>query len=665
MRYYKFNRFKDGNKSNYNGKHDELNMTKTDFKAGLPDKESYNESTKIWSYKAFKGLQIQGIIETKADPNAEITRGSYPYAIINSTNKIIDANYPGTENISGNVITRLNNSNKSQLLNNFDVVCLSKEINYLYLMYGEDKTKNHNNLSYNIEMKKSFSEALAKGYSTMLTQLAYYVDEIATDMPISYNVAQGTYSSDDSVWGKAAGLIHYQTVLQNLVAPLAKYIETRSLEQHALNMSYRREAPIVTEIFGLLKKAAFISTLNAIGTNIIGEYFDVDWYKQNNLLANTACRKSNAITEPLITMCAHTRIPRCTMKVKGANDPYYDSNTVLSITAPKGLYDPYSGASYEKNTIDLATAVTNVVKMLDISYILQLARTINTDSSATLIKSSRDYFNAVVEYINVINLIASKFSTAITDLRTFIDKMQDSGMVYWKKGMNIDVNHISVNDPTYNVLLHNVLCACASTADEMKYDKVTQRWGCYTIWNKYTGVPTFDSKSGGSFITFGTRKLVDVSGTIKPDNIKMCLPVLFSPNFEHIEAINRLGLKSEITTVVVKAIENATLARLDALNEGIELRVPVITYKGAASTQEVKAYTSAAAALLNNIFGYGCVKTIIGSTTTDSYTCDPDILALVDFQIDDVVNSMITYARNYSPFRLNTPDGKRSMGFGA
>lgn len=297
-----------------------------EFESSLPEPEKVTTDSLTYNIKAFRDLQNVGAIEVKADPNSSILRGSYPYNIIARTNKVVDANYAGKPNIEGNILTRLQNSNKSQLLNVFDLTTINFRANYLYLCYSRSESTKHNNIAVNMEMNKAFNEALAKGYSTMFTQLPYYTDTITTSLPVPE-----TYSaSETGVYHKMGGLLHYQTVLQNAMLPISKYIQTISLQQEALNMSYRREAPTVTALYGLLMKKAFKATLNAVGTTIIGEYFDLNWYKQMNTLANIASRKSNSMTDPLMTATMTTCIPSCTMATAGQSPvTYYDSTQVL------------------------------------------------------------------------------------------------------------------------------------------------------------------------------------------------------------------------------------------------------------------------------------------------------------------------------------------------
>lgn len=642
-----------------------LDFEMKEFKASLPDKEKVDEKSLTYNVKAFRDLQNVGAIEVKADPNASILRGSYPYNIIARTNKVVDANYAGNPNIEGNVLTRLQNSNKSQLLNVFDVGTINFRVNYLYLCYSRNATTKHNNIAVNMEMNKAFNEALSKGYSTMFTQLPYYTDTITTDLPVP-----ATYSSAETgIYHKMGGLLHYQTVLQNAMLPISKYIQTISLQQTCLNMSFRREAPTVTALYGLLMKKAFKATLNAIGTSVIGEYFDLNWYKQMNTLANIASRKSNSMTDPILTATMTTRIPSCTMSTSGSSPvTYYNSANTLKAS---GIWlNPddwtFDGTAQSPAELSFETIVYRLCRMLDVSTILTWARKLNTNSTDVgTIQTASAYYQNIIKYVEAINLILTKFATSMSEIRTFIDKLSESHFVYWKKGVSLSVEHINDYDPVYNQILHNLISCYVGGSSTMIFDANTQRWQCSTIWNKYTGIPSFDAISGGSFLTFGVRNL-DLGSLVESDTA-MCLPIVFADELltgsSKCVITNRKGLLLQVTGDEVNTVvDDPTLARLDPLEVGFKVKIPTVDISGLTLSSDEKAkLTSAVLAFLLNIAGYGRVKR---TSTTYSSALDPDYICFLDVQIADVSNEMIQFCRNYSPFRVMTPDGERSIGFG-
>lgn len=645
-----------------------LDFEQVKYQGGSPAKEKVEADSMLYNVKAYRDLQNVGNIEVKADPNTEAAKGSYPYYIINHSNRVVDANYAGYDNIFGNILTRLQNSNNSKLLNIYDMLTINFRINYLYLCYKTNETTNHNNVAVNREMIKAFYEAISKAYSTMTTQLPYYTNIIAApDAPEISDLS----SSEAEIYGKMMGLLHYQSVLQNAVSPLSKYIETMSLEQTVLDMSYRREAPLITALYGLLRKKAFIATLNAVGTSILGEYFDDNWYKQINMLAFVPSRKSNAMVDPLMTATCTTLIPRVTFSVPvSGSDPvkYYDSND-LKVSGIFINPDTFQFEGTAEQPIDLTfeQLIYRLNRMLDVSTIIRWARTLNTDPSAVgnLSSPSAYYQQGIVKLIEKINILLTKFTTAMTDVRTFIDKLSESGMVYWKKGMSVKIDKIGIFNPVYNVALHNVISAYVGGSSEMEYDSSTQRWQCTTLWNKYTGIAEFDKKSGGAFITFGLRKLN--LGGLSPTDTALCVPIAFADELQQGSSkciiTNRLGLTHELTSdSSANVLQNPVLARLDPLNVGFKVKVPMVDISSLSfSANEKYNCCSALLSLFQTIFGYGKVK----YTSTSYHTCcEADYVCFLDIQLEDVSNEMIQFCRNYSPFRVSTPDGKRTMGFG-
>lgn len=663
-------RFNKKRKYNYNtngGKGDryqnaksQLSVTQVEFSGGTPIKEDVSVQSEYYNFKAFKNLQNVGSIEVKADPNSSVSLGGYPYNVLNKTNRVLDAKYAGTNNIDGNILTRLQNSNNSKLLNCYDLVTINLRLNYLYLCYKLDNTTNHNNLAVNVEMTKAIQEAMSKGYSTMFTQLPFYTDVISTNLP-SIGSNQGV---DDAAYQKLGALIHYQTILQNAVAPISKYIQTISLEKHAQMVSYRRESNLVTALFGLLKKKAFVATLNAIGTSIIGEYFDLDWYKQMNTLANIPSRKANDIIDPLMTATRTTYVPELSMRVSSTAQPYY--SYTRDMVYPGIWLNPdtftMDGSEEDLVTLNYEELVYRLNRMLDITTMLTWARRFNASpTSVGSITSPSAYYQNIIRYVEAINILLAKFTSSMNEIRTFIDKLAASNMVYWKKGMKFEIENIyNKAEPTYNVILHNMISAYLGGSNKMTYDTLTQRWQVYTLWNKYTGIPEFDKNSGGAFLTFGLRNL-DTTGLNNTD-IAMCLPIMFAPELTTGSSkcvITTRGGRIDTITSTTTTSTNPSFSRLDPLNVGFTFKVPTINLGTIANTDERNNQVSAALNLLANIFGYGNV--IAGDINVN--TIDSDYICFLDVQIEDVSNEMIQFCRNYSPFRVMTPSGERTMGF--
>lgn len=649
---------------------------KVSFHGSIPNKESVSEASSTYQYKAFRDLQNVGSIDVKADPYQTALRGDYPYAIISKTNKVLDSNYSGVVNIDGNTVVRLFNSDRTQFINKFDVGTMNMRFNYLYAAYSVDD----DNLAVNQEFGKVIAEALAKGYSTMLTQLPFYSDAVeSSDFPDVSNM--NTTTGKPNVLAKGSGvqnklclLLHYQSVLQSIVSPLAKYVLTMSLEQAIMNMSYRREAPLMTALYGQLKKKAFVATLNSIGTSIIADYFDTSWYKQINTVTGLCSRRSNAMDDPILTLSATHKICNCKIyAAEGtgwATTPYYDSDNLKAsgiwINPDNFLLE---GTSKAPVTITLEDAIYRLNRMLDISTMLTWARQLNTNSlpSGTTITTPSAYYECINTLISRIQVMISRFTSAMTEVRTFLDRMSQSNMIYWVKGQWINVSDVKQLDPDYNMILGDIFQVYMSGSSKIEWDSQTQRWRVNTLWNKYTGISNFDRLSGGSFLTCSLRSIEAPESYSKLDSLYL-IPKLFTTElksgYQSCLFTSRGGIRVGVERRDITIMDNDMLCRLDPLSTSLIARVPDMRVPSGLSTSVQRAVASSMLQMLTTVAGYGSVYNSDGTSSLCS-ALDPDYVGFIDVELEDVSNQMITFVRNYAPFRVSTPDGNRKIGFGS
>lgn len=664
-----------------------LSLEQRKFDAGTPTKEKVSSGSELVDYMAFRDLAFHGAIEPHADPNTEAARGSYPYAILNKTNRVIEAKYPGYKNLTGNSIVRLQNSVNSKFTNFFDSIVLKKRLNYLYLAYGaSDK-----NLPVNVEMVKAFEQALSYGYSTMLTQLPFYTDYMETDMPRGSS-GSPFYGKTNDTYDRMGALLHYQVVMQNIVSPLAKYVELLSLEEELMDMSYRREAPLVQQIFGQLKKKAFIAQLNSVGTVVLGEYFDTNWWKQMNALRHIPSRKANDMNHPIITMVTTTRIPRLQMwaSTTKSGTAYYDSNTQLKLNIPTNTaVNPETFTKYQEASsgagvdFTLEQIVYNLNKLLDAHYLLTWARKANEGTLPSgAIGSASAYYQSIVEYVNCLSRIASTFGSHMTEVRTFLDKLADTGMVYWKKGIKFDIGKVYPKSLTYNQIVADILKSTLAGASSLYFDSTTQRWVCNTEWDMYSGINKFDNFSGGSFLTFSLRS-INVTGIPETSSARI-LPILFSDtplytNWEEtsvasghtaagVRTVTRTGIVLYLDSYAISATDlnqDKVLSRLNPLSDPqLAIKAPNFNANMFDVTQLTAEDRANILSSLNKLLQQVAKYNRIAYSTVVMSSVDPDLLAFIDLQVEDVSNAMIQFCRNYSPFRVNTLDGARTMGFG-
>ena len=691
-------RFRYSNKASKLTNNSGYSLDEVSFEHGTPTPETVSPQSVDLQHKAFRDLQNTGAIEVKMSPYNTAFKGDYPYVIIDKTLPVQDANYAGNVNIVGNSVVQLQNSLTSSFIKIFDTVRIEKQLNYLYVTsntadlnydhddqhheYEQTESKD-DNLAVWAEFVKTSTDALSTGASTMTTQLPFFTNDTFTEYPY--------IESSDYKFKELTGLIfHYQTVIQNLLGVPAKYKQLMSLEQTLKNMSFRREAPILTELYGLFKKASFKSAINTIGTTILNEYVDRNWYDQTAVLVNNPSRRTNGMVDPLITMVATTKVPRAKFRLPTGGDFIYDSDRDL--TESTQLVDVNTWEVLPSADHTLEDITKNILQLMDQSVVLTWSRMYldnnihadYTDEQGVrheYLNSFREYSNTIINLTNLLAKMAGRFSTFMEPVRTFLDKIKSADQVYWQKNQVFYIDSINDCPPSYNVLLADVVNATGSGSNSISFDNITQRWRTYTMWNRYIGYASYDEKSGGSFLTFSLRykNPKDTSGTtISRSSSAYLLPELFQnislddasvqSYSTKIWASSRDGLSVEINAINYNASALSTdpiLARFNPLNQqDLNVRVPGATIPDklgikVLTVTEKNIYSSNMLLLLTTIFSYGAVRD--GSNFYSS--ADPDNIAFIDFQIDDVSNSMITYARNYNPFKVATPDPNRTIGF--
>lgn len=649
--------------------------------AHVKPSEDSREASDYINTKSFRQMQQVGTIDVKADPYSQLLRSDVPYAFVEGTNVVTDSSYTGVKNIDGNTIVQMmNSSNNTTLLNTFDSLVITKRLKYLYTAQSKDDY----NLAINYEYTKAIAEAMSKGYSTMLTQLPFYTMGIASSIPVlsADGKAETKTAPSNSDYAKFTALIHYQSVLQDLVRPAAKYIQTMSLQGEAMRMSYRRESATLTTLFGLLSKASFKATLNAIGSSILNEYFDAVWYREMNTLLNIPSRKSQGMVDPLMTMVGIHAIPSCqfysndTSQSNGfAKDPFYNSDISLAATGRFPDIESFSIPS-SASTIPLEDLVFRICYLLDVNTMITWARKANNDKLPSpapgfnSIDKASAYFEGINSMIEAVQAIATRFTTNMSNIRTMLDRLTQAGFVYWEKGAWINVDNITQVKPTYNKILADVVKCSYSGDATMRWNTATRRWGFRSPFNKYEGFPVYDEMSGGAFLTTSLRSLPTPADGDWLET-RYLLPILFTSGADGDAKVicnmtDRYGNSYSIWAVPQAVIStDPMLARLDPLVDGYGVRLPhIILPSSLKAGAERSAIASSALATLIALFGYGRVYTSGVALSNILCTgCDPDILCYLDVELEDVSNATISYARNYSPFRVTTPVGEKTLGF--
>lgn len=609
-----------------------IGSTPYDYKpkgdATPPEKPRVDTESSTLGQIAFKDLNTVKPITIYSNPTDQATRSAVPYAIINGTNKVYETEYPGSRNTAGNVIPQLSNSNSSKFLDLMDCGKIDLELNYLYAAIKQTDY----NQALNVQMGKSMDEALSKAYSELFIELPFFKDTITSNM----------INCDSN--NRTQAFIWYQTMLQNIACIPAKYNMLMSLEQHIKDMCYNRNVAPLDDLFGLLKKAAFRAKLTAFSQTITGEYFDMNWFKQVNTLTMVPSRKTNSMRDPLLIIDAIHKVP--SLKITAAGDI-----TVLDSSDYNIMVDNVS-TSFE-------LVIKRLVNLLSPYNILKWARQYTEGSGDFSSTTPTTYFNTIVETVELLRKALNRFPSDVADIRTVLDTANRVGMNRWNQGIYFELTKDNTYNPVFNKLCHDVFVNYLAAPHNIKFNTTTQRWGFYSLWDEYLGIPKYDRVNGGSFLTFSTR---NISGSPSTDT-KALIPQLFTIAVnEKANFVNRKGIVIDLTYTTMTASQinsDAVYSRLNALGSSdYSQRIPTANLSSGYSS--VPQLGSAVEYLLARLFGLGNIK--ISSSVTNK-TLNSEIICAIDVEMEDITNAMIAYAQAYAPFKVYSPTTTKTVGF--
>lgn len=633
VRNYKDNKF-NKNKGYIPGEYD----IREKGDAGEPSKPKPDSSSNLLNKMAFRDLAYAKSITIKANPTAEASKSAVPYAVLNSTNPVWEAEYPGADNLAGNTIPLLTNNGKSALLNLFD--CGKVDIVLKYLYAAIDETDQ--NQALNVQLGKSMSEALSKAYSETYIQLPLFQDTITSSM------------KNCDPQNRTQAFIWYQTMLQNIASIPAKYNMCVSLEQHLKDSCYNRDESPLEDLYGLLRKNSFRAKINAFSNIIKGEYFDLSWFKQMNTLTMVPSRKTNSMRDPLLVIDACHDIPDIKITTGSSSTVVLNSDD-YEISIPANAGTPWDG-----QTLAFQDAILGLVKLLSPYNILVWARQLTNGIVTT---TPTAYFNSIVTMVELLRQALAKFPADVADIRTVLDVANRAGLNRWKPGIYFDVTREMFYQPVFNKLCNDVFVNYLATPNYIYYDEITLRWKFYTIWDEFLGIPKYDRVNGGSFLTFSTRQF---ESTVTPStDTKYLIPKLFDipqTGYNKVQFVNRLGVTADVGYTIYTAAQikaSPIYSRLNALGfSDFAQRVPDVNISTGYSA--IPETGSALYYLLTRLFSLGNIK--VSSTKTNE-TMNGDVVSVVDIELDDVSNSMIAFAQAYAPFKVYTPVTERTIGF--
>ena len=634
--------------------------------AGMPYKEASGTARGYLFNKTTKGLPRPGSsITVKADPYALVLPDSDPYSLVNSPNSKVGGSYGGVENLDGGVTNQIISSELSSFLHTFDSMLLRCRVNYRYLPVDPTDTKRGK--GFVREMEQAIDEVISIAKSTTYTQLGINQYYIKTDLPI-YDSDDDSFTSNlekEYSCGDPAGLyailICYQTYLQAFAQVFNAYNKFRANQGLMKRSSWNRETARLNSYFSLMNKNSIIGQFKSLAYVLNGEYFDQEWMKQFNMIGSLISRKSDAMVDPIKEITCTHNIPKFKIYTKTTTKTVNGEESVEATIFDSTVLD-----NLVKNNLNPTIAGLNTfADALDyFSFKLSVNDTLFYVRNDTVysLTTEASRMNALSDFISLLINAAGLFKPAMGDLRTMLDVVQRTGSNAWVKSTTLEVFDSLTSPSLQNMTVDNIYQSLMSGADEVLWDTSTLRWRYYTIWDYYYGIPEYDAKSGGCFLTFSTKSIESAAsypaaGDYLPVFIHSFLSASDASRSGSIYAINRLGSSYTLSIKRFDPKINPSSARLAPLTtSSFKIRVPGLT-SAKPSTLDLSFLQAAC------LKAFGSFSNSADEVTeTTDLTVNPDQLCLIPIEIEDLTNEMIKYARCKGPFVVNF-DSQPNIGF--
>lgn len=645
---------------------------------GQPKDETEGKISLGISAKAMKDLP-KSSYSVKADPYDSGLPTSRPYNILNGFNKKVGGNYAGDSNLDGGNVQQYANSNQSKMLNYFDFFRMKIKNNYRYRAASYQRTDptqlvdpDYMTSGLIDECRQAIAEATSVLQSTTFTQMGIYKYAIETDMAMgsakrkAFTIGEGASAQTIYLYTDLTDVIYssltfYQLTLQNALVLFNWHNSFRLKMGTMIRSSWNRETPTLNSLFGLFKKKSFLSLWDSIALAFPGEYVDTEWATQVNMLNSVPSRRSDSITDPVLEVQTRNVVPT-TFKIWILDDngdivgdePLFDASVDFRKVCDKAISTSSEGSGSSKvYYCTYLDAIDQAMDYLSAENTMAWAR----GNAQSVAEADNAYFNAVKYCLDVVQLCLTTFKVKFNDIREVLDTVSRTGLVTWVKGFRPSVTKdTDVAQLFDNQLINDLYSMIFSGPNVLKFDISTKRWTTYSLWNMYTGIPEYDSKSGGCFLTLSAKEL-DATVADDPDKVLKYLPLMFfyddsmvtATGATYIIGVSRKGKQVRVFPEVVTMNNNPILDRLVPLvSQGnLQIRVPKISPISAETADALN--TSEKSTL------YKTLTQMFGVAKIDSdIALDPDILAIYQIQIEDVTNNAIAYARATSPFRGST-----------
>lgn len=601
-------------------------------------------ATSAWMVqKSMRDLTARSI-SVAASPAIIAAGVANPYPMLAQQNKIIDTNYAGASNISGNVPVELTNNTQSGYLQSYDYATVRLGLHYNYLaINSSDK-----NVAVNREYVKAMNESLSNAFAETFTDLPFFDYTITSDMP-GYD--------DGETEHILAFTTFYQGVLQNICHIINKYNQMLALEQTMYDQSWLRETPQLRSLYGLLKKASLQAAMQGLANYVPGSALDTAWLTQMNILCNVPCKKSDSFDDPLIIVDGYTKLPNIDVSA-GSGTPIFSYKNIANADAHDSSKNSYVTTLPSGITMNFEELVGSIISDLSVFTIANWAR--DAFSGASKIEP-KEYFNTLLDKVEALISMLSRFPKDVADFDVILKVMNRVGLNNWHYGAALKIDTPGhFYKPVYNKLIYDLISAYCAGGSYMEFDTNTRRWKFYTLWDKVEDVPEYDLRSGGAFLTFSLR---DLPSDTDYTTTQWLIPILFEMEAD-IEILNRRGfnatIKRDTVYTYTQMAADPMLARLVPLPNMTDarLRVPTIDVQEDTATTLMNA--SYAIKFISKLAGIGRVAWASGK---EYLTMNDSLMNLIDEQLEDVSNSMINQARVSAPFRTAVASDVRTLGF--
>lgn len=627
----------------------------------------------------------------KTDPYTEANQAEEPYNMITAYGSSYSPSYKGDDNLDGGYTSQYTTAVRSRLLNVFDAGKLEIGINFRFLHITERHRVDGDNivvesdeiLPLNVpdnmgsrgsqllrKMYDAITEAMSQLEATTFINMALPHDYSVVSSLLIPDVAhvnvrytldgveyQGYYYTDPAAVMLLMSL-EYQTMMQQTSLDLKNVSKLKNNQALMLKMNYERETAPLNSYFGQINKAAFKNMLDSIILTIQGEYIDLDWMRQTNIVTNLNSRQADDMLDPILEICAHYNMMHYIAVFNSKTAAVEADSAVEDLI--EGAYaanviwvgHEYAGSNRTVTTTD---GDVETVRSFDAVSRDILALTSTYDNLAW----SRDpehgdgvtRYNTIVNRLRVRNIVATRIKTNFGDLRAIFDKLTGLGIVNYTKGVTFELSDTLNVQPKNYLIVRDMFKTLLSGNMNMNFDVNTGRWTAYALWDKAYGIPLYDAKSGGAFITFCCKIL-------NCNNSQNCeieyIPELFTcPNIytDGVHFLNRLGVETAVFANPIEGLAaDVNLSRLAILEvfDTLDFKAP--------SYEEMDDNVNNAwlNRVLLDIFKCYC--------NNYDYIISEDIIAIYHYQVVSITKSMTTYAKAYGPIK-GTRTAEANIGF--